>query len=124
MLNSPLLSSSCDVKPGLSAAESAKSYWSRIRLSEQFYARALRSIAKQAGKFIVELWQAGREDAIQETLRNYANVLEPWAESISQRMLLDVSKRDEQAWMKHSKRMAAAMQTELRTMPMSRIVTQ
>ena len=123
MLNSPLLSSH-DAKSGLSAAESAKSHWARIRLSEQFYARALRSIAKQAGKFIVELWQAGRENAIQETLKNYANVLEPWAKSVSEKMLLDVSKRDEQAWMKHSKRMAAAMQTELRTMPMSRIVTQ
>src|SRR5208337_3925490 len=115
-----------DVKPGLGAFYRAKSqsHWSRIRLAEQFYARALRSIAKQAGKFIVELWQAGREDAIQETLRNYANVLDPWAKSVSEKMLLDVSKRDEQAWMKHSKRMAAAMQTELRTMPMGEIVTQ
>ena len=118
------LNSSHDVKSGSRGAETPRSYWSRIRLSEQFYSRALRSIAKQAGQFIIELWQAGREDAIQETMHNYANVLEPWAKSVSEKMLADVTRRDAQAWIKQSKRMAAAMQQELRTMPMGEIVTQ
>ncbi len=123
MLNSHLLPT-FDVKRVSSAADGARKVWARIRRSEQIYAKALRSIAKQAGLFITQLFEAGREDAVEETLRNYAHVLEPWAKAVSEQMLAGVMHKDEQAWMRHSKQMSAAMRTELRTMPMGGLVTQ
>jgi len=111
-----------DAKKVPSAAESARQHWERIRRSEAFYSRSLRSIARQVGKFITDLYEAGREDIIAATLKNYSDILKPWAQSVSEKMLADVAHKDEQAWMKHAKYMAVAMQQELRTVPMGRIV--
>jgi SPP1 gp7 family putative phage head morphogenesis protein len=130
MLNFPLRSTQLhihtafDAKRTPSAVESARQHWARIKRSEQFYSRSLRSIAKQVGQFITELYESGREDAIEYTLKNYADILEPWAQAVSERMLADIAQKDEQAWLRHSKRMAVAMQKELRTAPMGKIVTE
>lgn len=132
MLNFPALSS-FDAKRVSSPAGGARQvfdakrtssnqYWARVRHSEQRYAKLLRSIAKQAGSFITQLYAAGHADAIEETLQNYADVLEPWAKSVSENMLADIAQKDEQAWLRHSKRMAAAMKAELETAPMGGIV--
>lgn len=111
-----------DAKPVSSAVQSARQHWARIRQSEQRYSRLLRGIAKQAGQFITTLYEAGREDAIEATLANYADILEPWAKSVSESMLADIAHKDEQAWLRHSKRMAAAMKAELKTAPMGEVV--
>jgi SPP1 gp7 family putative phage head morphogenesis protein len=127
MLNSDLRCNTLkihDAHQVTSTLDSASQHWARIRRSEQRYARLLRSIARQAGQFVTQLWDAGREDAIEETLQNYADILEPWAKSVSENMLADIAQKDEQAWMKHSKRMAAAIRTELRTAPMGAIVSE
>ena len=73
MLNSqlrPTLLKTSDAKPVFDASGGVKQHWARIRRSEQRYAKLLRSIASQAGQFITQLYAAGREDAIEETLKN------------------------------------------------------
>ena len=107
-----------------STYKSAREWWRKVNQSASFYNKALSSVAKQVSKFITELWEAGREDAIETTLTKYAAVIEPWAEAVSEKMLADISLQDEKAWMRHSQRMANAMQVELRTMPQGEIVRQ
>ena len=107
----------------IDAAGGVNQHWARIRRSEQRYAKLLRSIARQSAQFITQLFEAGRADAVEETLQNYADILKPWAESVSNNMLADISQKDEQAWIKHGKRLSGALQKELKTMPMGGIVT-
>jgi SPP1 gp7 family putative phage head morphogenesis protein len=111
-----------DAKKVPSATESARQHWERAQRREAFYSRSLRSIARQVGEFITQLYESGRQDAIAETLRNYADILKPWAQSVSEKMLADIAHKDEQAWMRHAKQMAVAMQQELRTAPMGKVV--
>lgn len=127
MLNFPLRPTflkTSDAKPVIDAKGGVNEHWARIRRSEQRYSKLLRSIAQQAGQFITQLYAAGREDAVEETLRNYANILEPWAKAVSESMLADIAQKDEQAWLRHSKRMAGAMKAELKTAPMGTIVAE
>ncbi len=54
---------------------------------------------------------------IEQLLRRYAEALTPWAEATAARMLADVNRRDEQAWMTQAKEMSRALQIEIRTAP-------
>ncbi len=50
-------------------------------------------------------------------LRHYAEGLMPWAEATAARMLADVNRRDETAWMEQAKEMSRALREEIRTAP-------
>lgn len=120
MLSSPYV----DANQVSSTYKSAREWWRKVNQKATFYNKALSSVAKQVSKFMNELWEAGREDAIETTLIKYSAVIEPWAEAVSEKMLADVFLQDEKAWMQHSQRMARAMQVELHTMPQGEIIRQ
>ena len=106
----------------IDASGGVNQHWARIRRSEQRFSKLLRGIARQAGQFITQLYEAGREDAIEATLQNYANILKPWATVVSENMLADIAQKDEQAWTRHSKRLAGALRAELKNAPMGGVV--
>ncbi|NSX05080.1 phage head morphogenesis protein [Cupriavidus gilardii] len=54
---------------------------------------------------------------IEQLLRRYAEALTPWAEATAARMLAEVNRRDEQAWMAQAKEMSRALQQEIRSAP-------
>lgn len=54
---------------------------------------------------------------IEQLLRRYAEALTPWAEATAARMLADVNRRDESAWMQQAREMSRALQLEIRTAP-------
>ncbi|WP_419687390.1 phage minor head protein [Burkholderia theae] len=54
---------------------------------------------------------------IEQLLRRYAEALTPWAEATAARMLDDLNRRDEQAWMQHAADMSRALRDELRRAP-------
>ncbi|CAN0620523.1 putative SPP1 gp7 family phage head morphogenesis protein [Burkholderia multivorans] len=54
---------------------------------------------------------------IEQLLRRYAEALTPWAEATAARMLADLNRRDEQAWMEHAADMSRALRDELRNAP-------
>ncbi|WP_249201262.1 phage minor head protein [Burkholderia cenocepacia] len=54
---------------------------------------------------------------IEQLLRRYAEALGPWAEVTAARMLDDLNRRDEQAWMQQAADMSRALRDELRHAP-------
>ncbi|WP_241510328.1 phage minor head protein [Burkholderia seminalis] len=54
---------------------------------------------------------------IEHLLRRYAEALGPWAEVTAARMLDDLNRRDEQAWMQQAADMSHALRDELRRAP-------
>lgn len=54
---------------------------------------------------------------IEHLLRRYAEALTPWAEATAARMLDDLNRRDEQAWMQQAADMSRALRDELRRAP-------
>ncbi|MBY4751880.1 minor capsid protein [Burkholderia dolosa] len=54
---------------------------------------------------------------IEQLLRRYAEALTPWAEATAARMLEDLNRRDEQAWMQQAQEMSRALRDELRRAP-------
>jgi len=96
--------------------------WAAIRGAELFYTKALRKLAKTVGQFIKDLWDTGKVEQIQPTLENYSEIIEPWANSVAQKMITEVSNNDYKAWLKHSGKMAASMQAELKSTPIGEIV--
>ncbi|MBJ9593221.1 minor capsid protein [Burkholderia seminalis] len=54
---------------------------------------------------------------IEQLLRRYAEALGPWAEVTAARMLDDLNRRDEQAWMQQAADMSHALRDELRHAP-------
>lgn len=54
---------------------------------------------------------------IEQLLRRYAEALTPWAEATAARLLADLNRRDEQAWMQQAADMSRALRDELRNAP-------
>lgn len=54
---------------------------------------------------------------IEQLLRRYAEALTPWAEATAARMLADVNRRDEAAWMEQAKQLSRALRQEIQTAP-------
>ncbi|MPV69457.1 phage minor head protein [Burkholderia sp. BE17] len=89
-----------------------------VRLSgpERQYSLQLRKIAEQVG-VLVNGFPAGDASfapTIEELLRRYAEALAPWAEATAARMLADLNRRDEQAWMQQAADMSRALRDEIR----------
>ena len=116
MLNSPISNRDAN------AYQNARAWWRRVTNSANFYTKALTSVAQQISRYINELVDAGKEDAIPRTLVKYSEILEPWANTVSEKMLADISLQDEKAWMRHSARMSRAMQAELDTTSLNGII--
>ncbi|MBU9552446.1 minor capsid protein [Burkholderia multivorans] len=83
------------------------------------YRTHLRKIAKHVGD-LFDGFPLGDLEAIptiEQLLRRYAEALTPWAEATAARMLEDLNRRDEQAWMQQAQEMSRALRDELRRAP-------
>lgn len=98
--------------------------FARTRRAEFQYGIKLRKIAKHVGD-IVNSFPPGDPavlERIQGLLRAYADMIRPWARIMAAAMLADVSRRDEQAWAKITKGMAADLREELLHAPTGEIL--
>jgi SPP1 gp7 family putative phage head morphogenesis protein len=86
------------------------------RRAEIEYATQLRKIARQIADF-VKTFGPDATEQIEQSLRDYADIIEPWATTVAQRMVDGVRRRDERAWRTHARELSAALRTELFTMP-------
>ncbi|EKS9914907.1 minor capsid protein [Burkholderia multivorans] len=83
------------------------------------YRTHLRKIAKHV-EDLFDGFPLGDLEAIptiEHLLRRYAEALGPWAEVTAARMLDDLNRRDEQAWMQQAQEMSRALRDELRRAP-------
>jgi SPP1 gp7 family putative phage head morphogenesis protein len=94
--------------------------------AELEYSRKLRSIAHQIG-VLCRFYDPGNPSTsswVVGALRRYAEALWPWAVAVSERMLIDVQRRDEKAWAKYSINMGRALAQEVRSAPTGELMRQ
>ena len=98
---------------------SAASEWRRARKVETQYATRLRQIAKHISDIVSGMWDGDFAQAplIEAALERYANILEPWAVSVAQRMITEVDARDKAAWRRVSAQMGRAIGREIQSAP-------
>jgi SPP1 gp7 family putative phage head morphogenesis protein len=91
----------------------------RARKAEIQYATQLRKVAHQVG-MLINGFPPGDPAVVPtmtDVLRRYAEALTPWAEATATRMLVDVNRRDEQAWMEQARELSRGLAVEIRTAP-------
>lgn len=101
--------------PPHAAVTEQRKIWAHVKRAERSYSRNLRSISRQIGVITKEL--APHPDSLEAMLREYAQMLVPWARSVASRMLSEALRRDDAAWNRLSKTMSRALAEEIRGAP-------
>lgn len=108
-----------DLSPRAQARRDKQDY-QKVRRAELQYGVKLRKIAKHVGE-IIRAFPPGDPRSLPEinrVLNGYAEILEPWANSLAAGMLADVKYRDDKMWASVTSEMGEAMRAELMTAPM------
>lgn len=91
-------------------------HFQKVRRAELTYSLQLRKVAKHVGdliKMFNPLNSASEEAELQSILSRYADILQPWARAAAQRMIAEVSRRDEQAWFKTAEKIGVSLRKEV-----------
>lgn len=90
--------------------------FSASKKTETDFARHLRKIASKVGHLVEQFDPESPEEMteLEHMLRQYGEVIRPWARAVSRRMLADASRRDEREWRKITDRMSGAIRAETR----------
>lgn len=104
----------------------AEAYFQHVRRAELQYTIQLRKIARHIGDLIKNFNPLIPEQLaeLQRILDHYADMLKPWARIAAERMVAEVSRRDEQAWFKASKKIGVALRKEIQETPIGDVVRQ
>lgn len=106
----------------------------RVRNAERDYGRRLRQLARNIETLVRSYVEAHRDEAeIQQVLGGYTGVgdlaglaamldrysalIDPWAQSVALRFVVEVARRDETAWATYAKTMSRALQQEVQSAP-------
>lgn len=98
----------------------ARERFSRARKAEKAFARQLAQVARQVGTIVSGMAPRGVVEApaeLTQTLRRYAEMINPWARAVSARMIADVNQRDENAWAEAGEDIGRALRLEVRRAP-------
>ncbi len=88
----------------------------RIQLA---YERRLRGVSREVRKLIVAYnpVDLASLERLKQALYSYAKLIEPWSKQTVQKMILDVSNQDKNAWKNHVKQMSLSLQREILNAP-------
>jgi SPP1 gp7 family putative phage head morphogenesis protein len=98
----------------------ARKRFLRARKAEKQYQRQLAAVGNQVGKLIEGLAPGGKvidSRVLSKALRDYSEILKPWARAVTNRMHADVERRDASSWMQLSREMGAELQREIKNAP-------
>jgi SPP1 gp7 family putative phage head morphogenesis protein len=106
-----------------------RQHFLNVRNAEQRYAVQLRQLARYVAQ-TVQSFLTEHEDEfdpeglfeLQMMLESYSTLITPWAEAVAERMITDVSRRDAQAWFRHSRDLGIALRRELAQAPIGNAV--
>ncbi len=99
----------------------ARERFLRARKATKVYARQLKGVAEQVGKIVEGLAPRGvvtNMPEIQQALEKYAELLQPWAKSVSNQMIAEVAQRDSTAWNALGREMGIELRKEIETAPL------
>jgi len=106
----------------------------RVRNAERDYGRRLRQLARNIEN-MVRSYVEGHHDeteiqqvlggytaphdlaGLASMLDRYSAILDPWAQSVALRFVVEVARRDQAAWATYAKTMSRALQQEIQTAP-------
>jgi len=94
--------------------------FARARRADRFYAQRLRRIAQHVADIVNGVFNPDDPESVEEVeeaLRQYADLLDPWARAIATSMLTDVMRRDFAAWMRHARAMGQQLRRDLASAP-------
>lgn len=78
--------------------------FAKAKRAELQYGRQLRGVAHQVSRIVRGYATDPKaDDLINEALKRYAQVIQPWARATAAKMLADVARRDRAAWAEQSK---------------------
>lgn len=100
----------------------ARERFKRSRLAEKAFARQLKSVARQVGEIVRGMAPRGVVTdikALNEALRKYAQMLDPWARSVAQSMIDDIANRDLRAWNELGNELGRTLKSEIKVAPIS-----
>lgn len=107
------------------ARKLARERFLRARKAGKSYARQLRSVAVQVGNLVNGMAPGGKVQSMPElanALDRYAQLLKPWAKSVTQKMINEVAQRDEQAWVQLSRSMGRELRKEIQQAPTGQVM--
>jgi SPP1 gp7 family putative phage head morphogenesis protein len=108
-------------------SEKTRSRFANARNAETWYGRALRRIAAAVETIIKGFDVTYDPDAIakiENALGEYSKLLHPWAEAVSARLVEDLSRRDERAWIALGREHGAAVRHEIASVPVGNVYQQ
>ena len=88
----------------------------RSRQAEVEYARKLRSIAKQVGNIVHGFTVRGKvthREELDKALRDYSEMIKPWAKAVAQKMLDELQSKDEAMWHEMGSEMGRNLRREI-----------
>ncbi len=94
--------------------------WVVARLAESSYNTRLRQVAKQIDNIVRGIAPDGEVtdvDKMTTMLRNYAEILTPWAKSVASYMIADVARRNGRMWRSMSEEIGKAIAVEIQHAP-------
>jgi SPP1 gp7 family putative phage head morphogenesis protein len=100
--------------------------WQKVRNAERSYAIQLRKIARHVGE-IIRHYAIGDPAVVPEVesvLRQYAQIITPWAKATAARMIAEVSRRDQTAWQRYSQKISRNLHKEVADADIGEIVRQ
>lgn len=98
--------------------------WYASRRAEKTYAIALRKVARQVGDLVkgFDIAEADFASKVAHALGRYAELIKPWAFNTARRVVLEISRRDEQAWAKVSQEMGRSLRQEIKAAPVGTLL--
>ena len=116
-----------DARAGAAARRAARERFVRARRAETSYARQLARIARHVGDIVRGIAPGGEVDmgrrvAIERAMAAYADLLRPWANAVGHHMLVDVSRRDEQAWIEAGREMGRNLRDVIAGAPVGAVM--
>lgn len=104
----------------------ASAHFQQVRKAEKNYAIQLRKIARHVGE-IIKNFAVGDPTVVPEVtnvLSRYSEVIKPWAEATSARMIAEVGRRDEKAWHRTSQNIGRDLRKEIKNAPVGEVARQ
>ena len=97
----------------------AESPFQKSKSIQEQYARALRGVAREVGKLIKGYAPKDQISAekLRRALRAYAELIVPWAETVSKKIIGSINYQDYNAWRLNSQRMSIATRKEILSAP-------
>jgi SPP1 gp7 family putative phage head morphogenesis protein len=103
------------------ARRRAKERFAVASRMEAEYLRILKSLTRQIDAIVKGMVQKGKPVTntfeLQQALRNYAKVIEPWARAVATKMVERIARKNEAAWVQMGDSMGKAMRKELNDAP-------